>query len=432
MKFTLLAFILFTTISFAQEIKFPHSFKMKHTYQECSACNNVAYHRWSVLAGQNFSSPILKDAAASKAALKNYSERMKNTFSGTLSPQDQADTECQMTITGKHAWLEKSNTEPSQITQSEFNEEKKKRDEENQATINQEKKDVERNQKIETIRLKSIEVQKLIEEAESGSTIEEKIVRYEKAVKENLVLLKLSDYEYIFRNFYINNLTGLSWNLIINKEFEKAHQLLADYIEKFGTKDNYNNYNNDFSILINFSHAILFSNRKLDEFWEIQKIGCSYKNNENWYKVMSTDFKDLKEKYNISDPRIEEIKTKIEDLYVQKFERAVYLVQEAYPLLKILGQEIGVDAFSSIDYYLTRQIDKKTRGFESTKIEDNLYSKIVNKCMFFYCYDVDGNVQILNACKENIKEKKLALKIEETKKIKLDNLKTKVKPKQEY
>jgi hypothetical protein len=247
-----------------------------------------------------------------------------------------------------------------------------------------------------------------------------------------LVLLKLSDYEYIFRNFYINNLTGLSWNLIINKEFEKAYQLLAGYIEKFGTKDNYNNYNNNFSILINFSHANLFSNRKLDEFWEIQKIGCSYKNNENWYKVMSTDFKDLKEKYNISDPRIEEIKTKIEDLYVLKFNRIVYKVKEAYPLIRSLGQELSLDAFSILDYDITKQLENSTRGFKSIKIEDNLYSLIAKKCMFFYCYDEDGNVQILNGCKDNIKEKKLALKIEESKKIKLDNVKTKVKPKEEY
>ena len=81
MKITLLAFLLFASLSFGQAIKFPHPFKMKHTYQECSACHNVAYHRWSVLVGQNFPSPILKDAAQEKAALKNYSESIKNTFS---------------------------------------------------------------------------------------------------------------------------------------------------------------------------------------------------------------------------------------------------------------------------------------------------------------------------------------------------------------
>jgi hypothetical protein len=422
MKITLLAFILFTTFSFGQAIKFPYSFKMKHTYQECSECQNIAYHRWSVLAGQNFSSPLLKDAAEKKAALKNYSERMKNTFSGTLSPQDQAETECQMTRTGKHAWLEKSNSESSQVTQSEFNDEKKIKDEENQATIIQEKKDIERNNKIETIRLKSIYVQKLMEEASSSTTITEKIVKYENVVKENLILLQLSNYEYIYQNFYIQNLTSLSWYFIINKEYEKAYQLVANYLSNkrdFGTSGN---YDNDAGVLINFSHAILFSNRKLDEFWEVQKIGCNY---WNWYKSMSIDFKDLKEKYNISDPRTEEITTKIEDLYVQKFKRVVYVVLKAFPLMKSLGQELSVDAYSILDYYIISQIENSTRGFNSTKIEDNLYSIIVKKCMFFYCYDEDGNVQILNGCKENIKEKKLALTIEETKKIKFDNLKTK-------
>ena len=428
MKITLLAFILFTTLSFGQVIKFPYSFKMNHVYQECSACHNVAYHRWKLMDGQNFPSPILKDAAQVNTGLKNYSERMKNTFSGTLSNQNQAETECQMTKTGKHAWLEKSKLETSQITQDEFNEMKKKKDEENQATIIQEKKAVEQNQKIETIRLKSLEVHKLMEEAKSSTTTKEKIIKYENVVKENLALLKL-DGTRIFQDFYIENLTSLSWYLIINKEFEKAYQLLANYIynkKDFGTSGN---YDNDTGVLINFSHAILFSNRKLDEFWEIQKIGCNY---GNWHKAMSIDLKDLKENYNISDPRSEEINTKIEDLYVLKFKRTIYALKESLPFLINLGVEFNINLNNRLlNNEILKEITNSTRGFKSIKIEDNLYSIIAKKCMFFYCYDEDGNVQILNGCKDNIKEKKLALKIEESKKIKLDNLKTK-KPKEEY
>ena len=225
-----------------------------------------------------------------------------------------------MTKTGKHAWLEKSNTEPSQISRDDFDKMKikieKNKIQEEENRLAQQKAE----NKRENLLLILKKTNELREEGEKASSLTDAISKYTAVLKEDSNYYKLyGDFAYdgkriLFEHFndemintYSYDVTKLSWVLIVHKDYEKAYQLLNNYIDNRKNCNCGSGDENYINVLKNMTHAILFTKRDENRFWELQKILIK---EPTFYDILIQEYNYLNNN-GITDPRISEIINKL-------------------------------------------------------------------------------------------------------------------------
>jgi hypothetical protein len=95
--------------------------------------------------------------------------------------------------------------------------------------------------------------------------------------------------------------------LIVHKDFEKAYQLLNNYIDNRKICNCGSGDENYINVLKNMTHAILFTKRDESRFWELQKILIK---EPNFYDILIQEYNYLNNN-GITDPRISEIINKL-------------------------------------------------------------------------------------------------------------------------
>lgn len=220
--FLLLSLVLFTSLSYSQT-----RFKIRHVYQECSACHNTAYDKFYIVENQIYPSTIIKEIAEDRVFMKNYEHKLNVVFSGTIAKQDQAETQCAMTHSD-HAWKQKEKIETSTITQADVNKEKTTRARKEKEALDKQREE-ETNKKEEEKRNAPIVIPEMTPERLSLiNTKQKEIDRHNEDPRTSPHELGELYSQLASLSYKSNDFNSAGWYYILAKEYDTAMYYLLE------------------------------------------------------------------------------------------------------------------------------------------------------------------------------------------------------------
>ena len=442
-----LVYLFFGTIS-AQ--KFPVSYKIKRSYQECSECHVKTRSNWTLVNQSNYSETLRESIEYKIFEEKTYPERTSWYFS-----EKDYDQPCSVTMNGRHVWEDQLTTISDNISKDYFVQYEKRQAEKKDQ---EQKKVIERQSEEQLKELrKNLIVQKenQINELRFASNTLKESGDFKGALKTQLNIIKiwteidsLYDLNYGTRNLfffpnskveYKSDVYNYTLDLIYDKQYNLVFKITEFYLwQAYNTRSRFrfdveNQQSFDFKINVNYFLSFLLSDNYLvnkQKFYDQLRVGGCFSidgtnSSQEFNKQLLNQLELLRDKgWIIPDFQflILVLKCKLKETKFVVAKNSSKSMCYWFDQSKYLMD----DFLSSFHYKWSHVGDVWSFGEDRTKniikIEDNLFyfdDKDYGEygARIIFCLDNQSNLHFLYKCKMYPSDKKLAKIIAESKEI---------------
>ena len=405
MKNFILFILIFASQSYFYAQKFPVSFEIRRSYQECSQCQVETRSNWSLVNPNSYSDKI-RDAIENKIFVeKSYAETLG--YYLDVNEKDY-DKECEVSRSGKHVWKDKVSSLKDNMSKDYFTEyhkseavrkEKLSKEEETKriSKENEKKKLVE--YKVEYEKLFAIQqedrqkVRLLIEnkETEKYLSLQEKICKtwgkLDSIYYSNRQMWKDLDIKTTmqvnYSDYYLD-INNFALQALFSKRFDKVQKATYMLIKdgdsfrrlQGGTELEMSiaRYCSHGSFLINDKRWFWFTQRAVKQSYDQQK-------KEKWCKLMIDDY------------------NKFEELgIIQNTDSLKFIVKAWTNQLSVLVSQSAssktknaFEAYQGLPRYISKFISSVDENFICTKEnqKDNSKIKLVDKNLYLISYPIN-------------------------------------------
>jgi hypothetical protein len=318
MRNFILLILIFGSQSYFYAQKFPISYKIKRSYQECSKCEVKTRSDWSLVNPESYSAKI-RDAVEYKIfAEKSYPEKV-----GWYLGDPDYDKECEMTRSGKHVWKDKFSYLSDKMSKDYFIQHQKKESDKNEKLLKEEeasriaaekaKKEredsklqfeklydiLERNRKKASLLLENKEIDRYLVLSElnciTWKGIDSLYREYNLAWNYNNIMPNVK----INYNDYYSDVNSFAWYSLLSKNYDKAYKALNVLIKNSEDFENFLK-GNEISFLLagNISHAAYLANNNKTFLWYSHRTASRLNDGEKrkkWCQMMIDDYNKFEE-----------------------------------------------------------------------------------------------------------------------------------------
>ena len=318
MRNFILLILIFGSKSYFYAQKFPISYKIKRSYQECSQCEVKTRSDWSLVNPESYSAKI-RDAVEYKIfAEKSYLENV-----GWYLGDPDYDKECELTRSGKHVWKDKFSYLSDKMSKDYFIQHQKKESDKNEKLLKEEeasriaaekaKKEredsklqfeklydiLERNRKKASLLLENKEIDRYLVLSElnciTWKGIDSLYREYNLAWNFNNIMPNVK----INYNDYYSDVNTFAWYSLLSKNYDKAYKALNVLIKDSEAFNRFLGGSEiDFLLAGNFSHAAYLANKDKVFLWSshraARKLSSASRRNA-WFQMMLDDYNKFEE-----------------------------------------------------------------------------------------------------------------------------------------